>query len=92
MTSRLAPTATTARCFRRGADRLPRGIMILHAGCVYHDPRKSLYDRQVEIAERGSHSNVLKLMDDLANRIHGTPTKHMEKVVRREWNFILMYA
>jgi hypothetical protein len=76
--------------FRRHADQLPRGNMILHAKCVFHDTRKALYDRQVEIAERGSHGNVLKLLDYLANRIHGTPTKHVEKTMRREPNFYLM--
>jgi hypothetical protein len=75
--------------FRRGADQLPRGNMILHAKIVYHDTRKTLYDRQVEIAEKGSHANVLKLLDYLANRIHGTPTKHVEKTVQRQSNFYL---
>jgi hypothetical protein len=75
--------------FRRGADELPRGNMILPAKCVHHDEREMFYRRNVRIARHGSDSNFLKLQEWMSNRIHGTPTKYVEKTVQHESNFYL---
>jgi hypothetical protein len=76
--------------FRRGADQLPRGNMILYARIIYHDARLRMYERDMAIIDKGSDADYLKLREALTNRIHGTPTKHVEKTIRRPVRFIGM--
>jgi hypothetical protein len=75
--------------FRRGADQLPRGNMILYARIVYHDARLRMYERDMAIIDKGSDADYLKLREALTNRIHGTPTKHAQQTARRVTRFIM---
>ena len=76
--------------FQRGGDRLPRGNMILFNRIVYHDARERMYQRDMRIIDEGSDLAYLRLREEITNRIHGTPTKHVEKTTRRTVRFIGM--
>ena len=66
--------------------------MILFNRIVYHDARERMYQRDMRILDEGSDLAYLRLREEITNRIHGTPTKHVEKAVRRVTRFVGMTA
>lgn len=75
--------------YRRGPDRIPRGIKLLYA-VVSLDEREAIYQEMCKIS-RGDYgpAATLKFLELAGDRLEGKPTQHIVADHRRSTTFTL---